>query len=154
METEKKNEFDETEDGEDYVINQIFGLFNFSRTNGSITQYIGLSLPTRKIDQSQSGARTGEQNHQNNYSVETNTSQNPINSIQTINRPSKSKMDKISGKDMDFSFKKRGNSPETVRLRNERNRNLQPQPTRIVGKRKRYRAGTGISPKSARQETD
>ena len=37
---------------------------------------------------------------------------------------------------MEYIFKKRGHSPETVRLRNERNLILQPHRTRIVGKGK------------------
>ena len=35
---------------------------------------------------------------------------------------------------MNFIFKKRGHSPETDRLRQERNRILKPNKTRIVGR--------------------
>ena len=45
-----------------------------------------------------------------------------------------SKMDKVNGIDIDFIFKKRGHSPETNKLRSERNKILQPNRTRIVGK--------------------
>ena len=46
-ETERENnERDETEAEEEYVVNQIYGLFN--QTNGSITQYIGQSPLTQK----------------------------------------------------------------------------------------------------------
>ena len=34
-------------------INKFYGLFDFNRTNGSITQYIGQSSSARKTDQSQ-----------------------------------------------------------------------------------------------------
>ena len=54
-ETERENnEGDDTESEEEYVIHQINGLFNFNRTNGSITQHTGQPPPTQKINQSQS----------------------------------------------------------------------------------------------------
>ena len=37
--TETERERDESEAEEDYVINPIYGLYNFIRTNGSTTQY-------------------------------------------------------------------------------------------------------------------
>ena len=41
IETEREsNQRDETEVEEEFLINQIYGLFNFNRTNGSITPYI------------------------------------------------------------------------------------------------------------------
>ena len=43
-------------------------------------------------------------------------------------------MDKVNGIDIEFVFKKRGHSPETNKLRSERNKILQPNRTRIVGK--------------------
>ena len=43
-------------------------------------------------------------------------------------------MDKVNGIEMDFIFKERGHSPETYRLKSERNSILKPQRTRIVGK--------------------
>ena len=43
-------------------------------------------------------------------------------------------MDKVNVIDMNFIFKKRGHSPETDRLRQERNRILKPNKTRIVGR--------------------
>ena len=58
------------------------------------------------------------------------------NSIQANNRPSNSKLDKINGIDMESIFEKRGHSPETNRIRNERNRILQPKRTKVVGKGK------------------
>ena len=57
-ETQRENERDDTEFIDGYVLNQIYGLFNFNRTNGSITQYIGHPPPTQKVNQSQSGAHT------------------------------------------------------------------------------------------------
>ena len=43
-------------------------------------------------------------------------------------------MDKVNGINLEFNVKKRGHSPETTRLRFERNKILQPNKIRIVGK--------------------
>ena len=51
-----------------------------------------------------------------------------------INSPSKSKTDKVNGIDLEFIFKKTGPSPETSQLRSERNKILQPNKTKIVGR--------------------
>ena len=51
-----------------------------------------------------------------------------------INSPSKSKMYKVNAIDLEFIFKKRGQFPETNRFRSERNRILQPNKTKIVGR--------------------
>ena len=40
----------------------------------------------------------------------------------------------MNGIDLEFIFKKRGHSPETCRLYSERNKILQPNKTRIVGR--------------------
>ena len=48
------------------------------------------------------------------------------------NTPLISTMDIVNGLDMNFIFKKRGISPETDQLRQERNRILKPCKTRIV----------------------
>ena len=45
-----------------------------------------------------------------------------------------SKMDKVNGIDIDFIFINRGHSPQTNKLRSERNEILQPNRTRIVRK--------------------
>ena len=76
----ENNEHDEIDAEEEYGL----GLFDFNRTDGSITQDIEQLIPTRKTDQSQSRAHTSEQN-QNNHSIETNTPQIRLNSIQTSN---------------------------------------------------------------------
>ena len=44
------------------------------------------------------------------------------------------KMYKVNGIDIKITFKKRGHSQETSKLRSERNKILQPNRTRIVGK--------------------
>ena len=43
-------------------------------------------------------------------------------------------MDKVNGIDLEFTFKKRGHSPDTSRLRSKRNKILQPNKNRIVGR--------------------
>ena len=43
-------------------------------------------------------------------------------------------MEKVNGIGMEFVFKKRGHSPDTDRLRTEKNRILKPDRLRIVGK--------------------
>ena len=43
-------------------------------------------------------------------------------------------MDKVNGNEMEIIFKKRGHSPDTDRIRMERNRTFRPDRLRIVGK--------------------
>ena len=43
-------------------------------------------------------------------------------------------MDKVNVIDIGLTFKKRGHSPETNKLRSEKNKILQPNRTRVVGK--------------------
>ena len=96
-EAERKNsEHDKLETKEEFVINQIYCLFDFNRTNGSITRYIGQPSSTRKNDQSQRSTHTREQN-QANHSLETTTPQNSIISFQTIIDCQISKRTKLAG---------------------------------------------------------
>ena len=46
---------EETEAEEEFVINQVYGLFDFNRTVGSITQIIERSRAPQRTDQSQRG---------------------------------------------------------------------------------------------------
>ena len=134
-ETPCENEEKEAE--EEFVINQIYGLFEFNRTNGSITQHIQRQSSASKSDQSQRTKQTREQTN-NKDSIQTFSPRNniePSNSTKVENKvPQMSKMDKVNGIDIEFIFKKRGHSPETSKLRSERNKILQPNRTRIVGK--------------------
>ena len=43
---------------EEFVINQIYGLFDFIRTIGTITQFFERTTPLQRTDQSQRGLRT------------------------------------------------------------------------------------------------
>ena len=52
----------ETESEEEFVINQIHGLFNFIQTNGSIKRFADRTKPRQKTDQSQHDIRKREQN--------------------------------------------------------------------------------------------
>ena len=75
-----------------------------------------------------------EQN-QNNHSFKTSPLSNSAdsNALAKTLPSSLSKIDKIN---MNFIYKKRGNSPETKRFWAERNQFLKPDKTRIVGKGK------------------
>ena len=126
---------DEKEAEEEFVTNQIYGLFEFNCANGSITHNSERSSPTEDVNQSQN-------NTQKCKPVRT---ENSIQTFSTLNsiKPSKRSeditpliptMDKVNGIDMNFIFKKRGHSPETDRLRQERNRILKLKKTQIVGK--------------------
>ena len=121
---------EETKAEEEFVINQIYGLFEFNRTIRSITQFIERTAASQQIDQSQHGKQLQEQ-HLTVHSSE--TSLNSINLVNSLSKqPSKASMDKVNGIEMEFIFKKRGHSPETDRLRKERNRILKPDRLRIV----------------------
>ena len=134
-ETPCENEEKEAE--EEFVINQIYGLFEFNRTNGSITQHIQRQSSASKSDQLQRTKQTREQTN-NRDSIQTFSPRNkiePSNSTSFENKVLQmSKMDKVNRIDIEFIFKKRGHSPETSKLRSERNKILQPNRTRIVGK--------------------
>ena len=138
-ETETPHEGDESEAEEEFVINQIYGLFEFNRTNGSITQHMRRPPPVKNSDQSERRTQVRKQNDRE-HSIQTFSPQKDIDSPNNSNfdsqAPKMSKMDKVNGIDLQFIFKKRGHSPETSRLRTERFKLLQPNRTRIVGKGK------------------
>ena len=126
----------ETESEEEFVINQIHGLFDFIRTNGSIKKFTERTKPRQQIDQSHHVIRKREQNRQNHL-LEASLPLNGVNptlKLSKLNQPSsEAKMDKVNGIDMHFIYKKRGQSPETYRLWTEKKRLLKPEKTRIVG---------------------
>ena len=138
-ETETPHEGDESEAEEEFVINQIYGLFEFNRTNGSITQHMRRPPPVKNSDQSERRTQVRKQNNRE-HSIQTFSPQKDIDSPNNSNfdsqAPKMSKMDRVNGIDLQFIFKKRGHSPETSRLRTERFSLLQPNRTRIVGKGK------------------
>ena len=121
----------EAEADEEFVVNQIYGLFEFNRERGSIKLFTEQLNARENSDQSQFDKISCEQNS-NTHLLK--TSPPPVNIIdrESLN----SKMDKVNGIDMNFIFKKRGHSPETKRLWVERNHLLKPDRTRIVGKGK------------------
>ena len=135
--TEELNANEEKEAEEEFVINQIYGLIEFNRTNGSITQHIKQPYSATNSSQSQCRTLTREQNSRERsdqtFSPSINTEL--IDNSEYIPKSiTMSKMDKINGIDLLFIFKKRGHSPETGRLRTEKFKLLQPNKTRIVGK--------------------
>ena len=63
---------------------------------------------------------------------------NQITSVNSSNRPAKpSILDKVNGIDMHSIFKKRGHSPDTLKLWTERKRLLKPEKNENRGKRDR-----------------
>ena len=127
----------EAESAEEFVINQIHGLFDFIQTNGSIKRFPERTKPKQKIDQSQRGTCKREQNKQI-HSLEASILLKGVNQISPTKLSNKSattsNMDKVNGIDMHFIYKKRGHSPDTYRLWAERKRLLNPEKTRIVGR--------------------
>ena len=156
-ETETQCEQDEKEAEDEFVVNQIYGLFEFNRTSASTTRYFEEPPSGQDLDQSQRSTRTREQDRIQ-YSVQTVL---PPNSIKSAKRnklasylPAISKTDKVNGINMDF-FIKRGHSPETHRLRQDRSKILQPNKTRIVGKgRKNERIQEYRQSQEGRKQTE
>ena len=109
----------ETEYEEEFVINQIHGLFDFIQTNGSIKRFAERTKPKQKIDQSQRSTCKREQTKQT-HSLEVSIPLNGVNPISWTKFSKKSattsNMNKINGIDMHFIYKKRGHSPDIYRL--------------------------------------
>ena len=127
----------EAESEEEFVINQIHGLFGFIQTNGSIKRFTERNKPKQKTDQSQRGTCKREQNKQTNL-LKTSIPLNGVNQILSTKPLNKSatisKMDKVNDIDMHFIFKKIGHSPDTLRFWTERKSFLKPEKMRILGK--------------------
>ena len=86
--TERKAEAscenEEKEAEEEFVINQIYGLFEFNRTNGSITQHIQRQSSAAKSDQLQRTKQTREQTN-NRDSIQTFSPRNNIEPSNSTN---------------------------------------------------------------------
>ena len=137
-ETENDGSGQTETESEEFVINQIHGLFDFIQTNGSIKRFTERTKPRQKSDQSHHDIRKREQNKQN-HSLEASLSLNRVNLTSKLlkfdHSAPKTKMDHVNGIDMQFIYEKRGHSSDTNRLWTERRRLLKPEKTRIVGKR-------------------
>ena len=131
----------EAESEEEFVINQIHGLFDFIQTNGSIKRFAERTKPKQKIDQSQRRTCKREQNKQT-QSLQASMPLNGVNQTSSTKLSNKSattsNMAEVNGicksTDMHFIYKKRGDSPDTYRLWAKRKRHLNPEKTRIVGR--------------------
>ena len=125
-EAETPCENEEREAEKEFVIKQIYGLFEFNRVNGSITQHIQRLPSASKSDQSQRRNQAREQTSHRD-SIQTSTPRNNSESSNSANFknkvPQMSKMVKLNGIDIKFIFKKRGHSPKTSKLRSERKKN-------------------------------
>ena len=134
-ETPCENEEKEAE--EEFVMNQIYGLFEFNRTNGSITQHIQRQSSASKSDQSQRTKQTREQIN-NGDSIQTFSPRKKLNrqTAQTLRIKYRKCQKWIKSMELTSNLfsRKRGHSPETSKLRSERNKILQPNRTRIVEK--------------------
>ena len=96
-------------------------------------------LPAENSDQSERRTQIRKQTNRE-HSIQIFSPQkdidSPNNSNFDLQAPKMSKMARVNGIDLQFIFKKPGQSPETSRLRTERFKLLQPNRTRIVGKGK------------------
>ena len=121
-ETSCENE--ETEAEEEFVINQIYGLFEFNRTNGSITQHIQRKRSVTKSDQSHRTKQTREQTN-NRDSIQTFSPRNniePSNNTNLENKvPRMSKMELTSNlfsKNGDILRKQTNFAPKEIKSYN------------------------------------
>ena len=107
----------EKEAEEELVLNQIYGLFEFNRTNGRHTRNIEQPPWARDLDQSQRSTQTRKQDWIQ-HSVQTISPPNTIKSAKIDNLANNllsiSKMDKVNGIDMDSIFKKRDILPKLL----------------------------------------
>ena len=103
------------------------------QTNGSIKRFTERTKTKQKTDQSQRGTCKREQNKQTRL-LKTSIPLNGVNQISSAKSLDKSattsKMDKVKGIDMHFIFKKRGHSPDTLKLWTEPKRLLKPEKKR------------------------
>ena len=152
--------YTDDESEEEYVINQIFNLFNFTAENGSIDKFKRNSERI-KLDQSDSTKSIGHQIADNRkdkikritsapntqlkntqHKCERITAHNHSNATHynnskftsTVNLKDDKMERKVNGIEIDFIIRQRGHSPETRRLQEERLKILQPGRTRVVGK--------------------
>ena len=117
--TELENKADgqnETEAEKEFVVNQLYGLFEFNQTRGSIKRFTEQVTVRENSDQSQSDKNIREQN-QNNHLLKTSSLSNSVssknsNASNKVLLSSTNKMDKVNGIDMEFKYKKRGHSLE------------------------------------------
>ena len=123
----------EAEADEEFVVNQIYGLFEFNRERGSIKRFTE-QLNTRENFTNHSAIKTYVNKNSNTHLFKTSAPSYSNNA--KYGKLLNSGMDKINGIDMNFIYKKRGHSPETKRPWIERNHLLKPDRTRIVGKGK------------------
>ena len=112
--TELENKMDrQNEAEEEFGVNQIYGLFEFNQTRGTIKRFTGQATVRENLDQSQIDKNAHERN-QNNHLFKTSSLPHSFNS----NVPKKTlpslanRMSKVNGIDMDFIYEKRGHSPE------------------------------------------
>ena len=133
--TELENKADgqnEAKADEEFVVNQIYGLFEFNRARGSFKRFTEQTIARESLDQSQRDENVRERNS-NTHLLKTSSPFNSANSVDNNSSNLNRKMDKVNGIDMNFLYKKMGHSPG---LWVGRNHILKPERTRIVGKGK------------------
>ena len=92
----------ETEADEEFVVNQIYGLFEFNQARGSIKRFSEQTTARKVSDQSQRDKNIREHNS-NTHLLKTSSLPNSVNSLNKISPSSNNKMDKVNGIDMDFN---------------------------------------------------
>ena len=93
----------EIECEEEFVVDQLYALFEFNQASGSTKRYIERTTPRQKTDSSQHGIHMRERN-QKNPSLETFTLSVSVNSYEPKSNklPPKSNVDKVSQKTGSF----------------------------------------------------
>ena len=106
--TELENKADgqnEAEADEEFVVNQIYGLFELNRASGSIKRFTEQTIASESLDQSQRDENVRERNS-NTHLLKTLSPSNSANSVDNISSNLNRKMDKVNGIDMNFIYKK------------------------------------------------
>ena len=95
----------EAEADEEFVVNQICGIFEFNRARGSIKRLTEQTIARESLDQSQRDENVRERNS-NTHFLETSSPYSSANSVDNNSSNSNRKMDKVNGIDMIFIYKK------------------------------------------------
>ena len=93
----------EAEADEEFVVNQLYGLFEFNQARESIKRFTEQATARENSDQSQRDKNIREQNS-NTHLLKTSSLPNRVNSLNKISPSSNNKMDKVNGIDMDFIY--------------------------------------------------
>ena len=102
--TELENKADgqnEAEADEEFVVNQLYGLFESNRARGSIKRFTKQTIARESLDQSQRDENVRERNS-NTHLLKTSSPYSSANSVDNNSSNSNRKRDKVNGIDMNF----------------------------------------------------